>query len=79
MTLKEFLEKYVYPTTTISVFVRRKISDDRYAWWWEDTVILEHVANDVLEGKIGSEFLNRKVVKVCAGRDYGLVIDVEGE
>lgn len=76
MTLKEFLEKYIYPTTTISVFIRN-YSDA--CFWMEDTVIYERVANDVLEGKVGSEYLDREVVHICAGSEYSLVIDIKGE
>lgn len=75
MTLKEFLKKYIYPTTTISVFIR-KYEDTLF---WDETVIYECVANDVLESKVGSEFLDREVTHICAGHEYSLIIDIKGE
>ena len=75
MTLREFLKKYIYPTTTISVFVR-KHEDTLF---WDETVIYECVANDVLEGKVGSELLDREVTHICSGREYSLIIDIKGE
>ena len=75
MTLKEFLKKYIYPTTTISVFIKKY----RGTWFWEETVVYECVANDVLEGEVGSELLDREVAHICSGREYSLIIDIKGE
>ena len=75
MTLKEFLKKYIYPTTTISVFIR----ECKDTWIFEDTVIYNCIANEVLEGRVGSELLDREVTHICSGGEYSLFIDIKGE
>lgn len=74
MTLKEFLEKYVWLSDYVTVFRTR--DDSLYA----DTLIYLARAATILRDDIWSRFLDYEVVRVASiSQGLSLMIEVKGE